>query len=57
MAKKYRIRSDLFVHRKQGSFLSVCVDDINMAGRKHNMAPMWKKWMKLVDLDETNFIS
>ena len=24
----------LFVHRKQGLFLSVCVDDIEMAGRK-----------------------
>ena len=41
-----------FVHQKQGLFLSVHVDDIKMAGRKKNMAPMWKKWMKLVDLDE-----
>ena len=28
-----------------------------MAGRKQNMTPMWKKLMKLVDLDETNFVS
>ena len=44
MAKKYRIRSDLFVHRKPGSFLSVCVDDIKMVGGKQNVAPMWKKF-------------
>ena len=31
----------LFVHRKQGSFLSVYVDDITVAGRKQNLAPMW----------------
>ena len=30
----------LFVHRKQGLFLSVYVDDIKMAGRSQNMAPM-----------------
>ena len=27
--------------------LSVYVDDIKMAGKKQNMAPMWKKWWKL----------
>ena len=43
----------MFVHRKPGLFLSVSVDDIKMAGKKQNMAPMWKKWMKNVDLDET----
>ena len=33
------------------------VDDINMVGRKQNMAPMWKKQMKNVDLDEpTSFL-
>ena len=33
----------LFVHRKQGLFLSVSVDDdMRMAGKKQNMAPMWK---------------
>ena len=40
----------LFVHRRQGLFLSVYVDDIKMTGKKQNMAPMWKKLMKLVDL-------
>ena len=47
----------LFVHRKQGLFQLVHVDDIQMTGRKHNMAPMWKKLMKHVDLDEpTSFL-
>ena len=35
----------LFVHRKQGYFLSVHVDDI-MAGKKQKKAPMWKKMKK-----------
>ena len=47
----------LFVHRKQGLFLSVCVDDIKMAGRKQNFNPMWRKLMKLVDFLRTNIIS
>ena len=42
----------LFVHRKQGLFKWVYVDDIKVAGKKKNMAPMWKKLMKNVDLDE-----
>ena len=47
----------LFVHRQQGLFSSVHVDDIKMVGKKQNMAPMWKKWMKNVDLDEpTSFV-
>ena len=41
----------LFVHRKQGLFLSVYVDDIKMAGKKQNISPMWKI-MKLVALGE-----
>ena len=41
----------------QGLFLSVCVDDITKPGGKQNMVPMWKKLMKLVDLDEpTSFL-
>ena len=42
----------LFVHRKQGLCSSVYVDATKMAGRKHNLNPMWKKLMKLVDLGE-----
>ena len=47
----------MFVHRKQWLFLSENVDDIKMTGKKHNLAPMWKKWMKNVDIDEpTSFL-
>ena len=47
----------LFVHRKQGFFLSENVDDIRMAGKKQKKASMWKKLMKHVDLDEpTSFL-
>ena len=42
----------MFVHRKQGLFLSVYVHDIKMAGKKQTLAPMWKKLMKHVDIDE-----
>ena len=41
----------LFVHRWQ-KFLSVYVDDIKMAGKKQNLAPVWKKLMKDVDNEE-----
>ena len=47
----------LFVHRKQGLFSSVNLDDIKMAGKKQNMTHMWKKLIKNVDLDEpTSFL-
>ena len=47
----------LFVRRKQGSLLSVYMDDTKMAGEQQNMAPVWKKWMKHVDIDEpTSFL-
>ena len=36
----------MFVHRKQGLFLSVYVDDMRIAGKKQNLAPMWKTLMK-----------
>ena len=46
----------MFVHRKQGLRIEN-VDDIKMAGKKQNVAPMWKKLMKNVDLDEpTSFL-
>ena len=42
---------------KKGFFLSGYVNDIKMAGKKQNMAPMWKKFTKKVDLDEpTSFL-
>ena len=47
----------LFVHRKQGLFLSKYVDDIKMTGKNQNMTPMGKKLMKNGDLDEpTSFL-
>ena len=46
MGKRYRIGNVFFVHRKQGLFLSVYVDDIKMAGKKQNTAPERKKLMK-----------
>ena len=45
-----------FLHRKQGLFLSVYVDDTNIDGRK-KFYNMWKKLMKLVDPgDPTSFL-
>ena len=48
----------MFVHRKQGLFLSVTVDDFKMAGNKQETAPTWKKFLKKnVDFDElTSFL-
>ena len=45
------------VNKEKGLFLSVCVDDIKMAGKKQNLDPMWKRVMKDVDLEEpTSFL-
>ena len=41
------------VHREKRLFLSVYVDDITLAGKKHNIDPMWKV-LKKVDLGEPN---
>ena len=47
----------LFVHREQGLFLSVYVDDTKLAGKKQNIDPMWKLLNKEVDLGEsTSFL-
>ena len=48
----------LFVQRKQQLFLSVYVDDIKKkTGKKQNLAPVWMKLMKNVDLHEpTSFL-
>ena len=42
----------LFVHREEGLFLFVYVDDIKLAGKKQNLDPMWKVLNKEVDLGE-----
>ena len=42
---------------KKDLFLSVFVDDIKLAGKKHNIDPMWKVLNKEVDLGEpTSFL-
>ena len=47
----------LFAHREKGLFLSVYVDDIKLAGKKHNIDPMWKVLNKEIDLGEpTSFL-
>ena len=47
----------LFVHREKGLFLSVYVDDIQLAGKNQNLDPMWKLLNKEVDLGEpTSFL-
>ena len=42
----------LFIHRENGLFLSVYVDDIKFAGKKQNLDPMWNLLNKEVDLGE-----
>ena len=53
--KKYLVGNVYLFIENQGLFLSVPVDDLKLAGRKQNMAPMWKKLMRNVDLDEPTF--
>ena len=56
MGKRTELGMSVF-HRKQGLFLWVYVNDMKMAGGKQDMAPTWKKLMKLVDLGEpTSFL-
>ena len=37
---------------QKGLFLSVCVNDIKLAGKTENITPTWKILMKDVDLEE-----
>ena len=47
----------LFLNREKRLFLSVYVDDIKLAGKKHNLELMWKVLNKEVDLEEpTSFL-
>ena len=41
-----------FVNREKGPFLSMNVDDIKLAGKTQNIAPMWKVLMKQIDLGQ-----
>ena len=52
VGRRFPILESLFVHREEGLFLSVYVDDIKLAGKKQDIDPMWKVLSKEVDLGE-----
>ena len=54
--RKFQIGNvSLFIVKKDYSYL--CVYDIKLAGKKHNIDPMWKVLNKEVDLGEpTSFL-
>ena len=56
--RKFQIGDvSLFIVKKDYTFLSVYVDDVKLAGKKHNLDPMWKALNKEVDLGEpTSFL-
>ena len=55
--REYQPGNAWFVHRQQGLFLSVYVDDSKMSWRKHDLESMWKRLMKHVDLEKpTTFL-
>ena len=55
--KKFQIGKVSLCIVKKGSFLSVYVDAIKLAGKKQNIDPMWKLLNKEVDLGEpTTFL-
>ena len=55
--RKFQIGNVSLFIVKKGLFLSVYVDDIKLAGKKHNLDPMWKVLNKEVDLgDPTSFL-
>ena len=52
----YRI-GNVCLFMENNSYFSVYVDDYKMAGKRQNLASMWKKLMKNIDLDEpTSFL-
>ena len=50
--RKFQNWECLFVHREKGLFLSVYVDDMKFAGKKHNIDPMLNLLNKEIDLEE-----
>ena len=50
--RKFQIGNVSLYIVKKGLFLSACVDDIKLAGKKQNLDPMWKVLNKEVDLGE-----
>ena len=41
----------MYIHKEQGLFLSVYVDDFKMAGKENNVKAMWPKIREHLDLD------
>ena len=57
VGQKYQIVNAYSFIDKKKLFSSVYMDDIKMAGKKQNLAPLWKKLMKNVDIEEpTSFL-
>ena len=55
--KRLRSCESLFKHEESKLLLSVYVDDLKMVGLKQNIAPMWARIRKLVNLDpETELV-
>ena len=52
VGKKFRIESVCSLTKKKGLFFSVYVDDRKFAGKKQNINPTWKIFMKDIDLGE-----
>ena len=48
--RKFRIGNVYTIRERKRLFLSLYVDDVEMAGKKQNLDPMWKILMKEVDL-------
>ena len=45
-----------YLHPKLGLLLSVCADDINMAGKQKILSPMWAALQKHADLEDTTLL-
>ena len=57
VGRRFQIGNAYSYTVKKGYSLSVYVDDIKLAGKKHNIDPMWKVLNKEVDLGEpTSFL-
>ena len=52
--EKFRIGNACSLTEFKALFLSVCVDDIKLAGKKQNINPTWTILMKDVDFGRTN---
>ena len=57
MGKSTKLGMSVCSSKKQGLFLSVFVDDIKIAGKKQNMAHMWKNLKKLILVNPHHFLT